>query len=107
MSRQTLFRRGGGSDKGVLFVLQRKVRLGGSLPMTRERVARLVTVSNRFASHVMLEREGSSVNGKSMLGLLSISPMSGREFMLVTSGEDEREALEQISALLEGDGAVK
>ncbi len=70
--------------------------------MTRERVIRLVTVANRFSSHVMLERDGSSVNGKSMLGLLSITPLSGREFMLVTSGEDEKEALERLSELLEG-----
>ena len=88
-------------------MLQRKVRLGGSLPMTRERVIRLVTEANRFASHVMLEREGGSVNGKSMLGLLSITPMSGREFMLVTSGEDEKEALEKLSELLEGRGGEK
>lgn len=82
-------------------MLQKKVRVGGNLPMTRDRVIRMVTVSNRFASHVMLEREGSSVNGKSMLGLLSITGQVGREYMLVTSGEDEREALEQVSALLE------
>ena len=89
-------------------MLQRKVRLGGSLPMTRERVIRLVTEANRFASHVMLEREGGSVKGKSMLGLPSITPMSGREFMLVTSGEDEKEALEKLSELLEGrDGGEK
>lgn len=82
-------------------MLQKKVRVGGNLPMTRDRVIRMVTVSNRFASHVMLEREGSSVNGKSMLGLLSITGQAGREYMLVTSGEDEWEALEQVSALLE------
>jgi phosphotransferase system HPr (HPr) family protein len=69
--------------------------------MNRDRVIRLVTVANRFASHVMLEREDSSVNGKSMLGLLSITGINGRDYMLVTSGEDEREALEQVSALLE------
>ena len=82
-------------------MLQKKVRVGGNLPMTRDRVIRMVTVANRFSSHVMLEREGSSVNGKSMLGLLSITGLAGREYMLVTSGEDEREALEEISALLE------
>ncbi len=69
--------------------------------MNRDRVIRLVTVANRFSAHVMLEREGSSVNGKSMLGLLSITGQPGRDYMLVTSGEDEREALEQVSSLLE------
>lgn len=74
--------------------------------MNRDRVIRLVTAANRFASHVMLERQGSSINGKSMLGLLSITGMMGRDYMLVTSGEDEREALEHVSVLLEeGDAA--
>ena len=61
----------------------------------------MVTLANHFVSSVMLEREGNSINGKSMLGLLSITGFDGREYMLVTSGEDEQEALEQISMLFD------
>jgi len=50
---------------------------------------------------VLLERKGGTINGKSMLGLLSISESTGREFMLVVSGVDEAEALERLAAMLE------
>lgn len=82
-------------------MLQKKVRLSGTLPMRKERVIRLVTLANHFVCNVMLEREGTTINGKSMLGLLSITGFCGRDYMLVTSGEDEKEALEQLCLLFE------
>ncbi len=82
-------------------MLQKKIRLYGSLPLNKERVIRMVTVANRFVSSVMLEHDGTTINGKSMLGLLGITAHTGRDYMLVTSGEDEKEALEQICLLFE------
>ena len=61
----------------------------------------MVTIANRFVCNVMLEHEGTSINGKSMLGLLGITGHTGREYMLVTSGEDEKEALEQLGILFD------
>ena len=69
--------------------------------MKKERVIRMVTIANHFVCNVMLERDGTTINGKSMLGLLSITGFSGRDYMLVTSGEDEKEALEQIGVLFD------
>lgn len=82
-------------------MLQKKITLFGSLPMNRERVIRMVTIANRFVSTVMLEHDDTTINGKSMLGLLGITAHTGREYMLVISGEDEKEALEQISQLFD------
>ena len=86
---------------GGVFVLQKAVCLTGSLPMNRDRVIRLVTAASSFRANVLLERKGATINGKSMLGLLSISESTGREFMLVVSGADEAEALERLAAMLE------
>ena len=69
--------------------------------MNKERVIRMVTIANRFVSNVMLEHDGTTINGKSMLGLLSITGYTGRDYMLVTSGEDEKEALEQLCILFD------
>lgn len=76
------------------------ITIGGSLPMTRERVIRLVRVANSFSSQVILEGDSITINGKSMLGLLSINWGTGREFTLITRGEDEGEALRCLAELL-------
>jgi phosphotransferase system HPr (HPr) family protein len=82
---------------------RRSIRIAGTLPMTRDRVIRLVSVSNLFSCHVLLEGENLTINGKSMLGLLSINWTTGRDFDLVCEGEDEAEALERIIRLLEAE----
>ncbi len=82
-------------------MLQKTVRLTGSLPMNRDRVIRLVTAANSFSANVLLESQGAIINGKSMLGLLSITEDTGRDYTLVISGEDEAEALDRLAAMLE------
>lgn len=68
----------------------RKIVLSGPLPMTRERAAKLVSAANTYPCGVFLERDNFTVNGKSMLGLLSISRLSCRDLMLVTDGPRKR-----------------
>lgn len=83
-----------------------EVHIKGRLPFSRERVFRIVSAANGYSSTVMLEGEGLTINGKSMLGLLTLAPERGRRYYLVTRGEDEEEALHRICALLEDDSAV-
>ena len=80
---------------------RRSVRITGTLPMTRDRVIRLVSASNLFSCHVLLEGDNLTINGKSMLGLLSINRSTGCDFDLVCEGEDEAEALESLTRLLD------
>lgn len=82
---------------------RRSIRITGTLPMTRDRVIRLVSVSNLFSCRVLLEGENLTINGKSMLGLLSINWTTGRDFELVCDGEDDMEALDSLTRLLEDD----
>ncbi len=69
--------------------------------MTRERVIRLVSLANTFSSHILLEADNLTINGKSMLGLLSISRHTGQDFYLVAQGVDETEAISAMAQLLE------
>lgn len=82
---------------------RRSIHITGTLPMTRDRVIRLVSASNMFSCRVLLEGENLTINGKSMLGLLSINWTTGRDFELVCDGEDEQDALESLALLLEDD----
>ena len=82
-------------------MLRRSIEIRAALPLTRERVYQIVSAANAFSSGILLEAEGVTINGKSMLGLLAIHGGTGRRFELVCSGEDEEEALQRVAALLE------
>ena len=59
---------------------------------------RFVNVANRFRSSVKIEKDGNEIDGKSILGILTLAAVQGTEIVIKVSGKDEDKAL---SALLE------
>ncbi len=54
-----------------------------------------------FKSTVTVEANGKSANGKSLLNLLALGVKSGQEIKVITDGEDEEVALNQICDILQ------
>ncbi|MFN3603127.1 MAG: HPr family phosphocarrier protein [Leptonema sp. (in: bacteria)] len=63
--------------------------------------AEFVRVASKFKSNVIIEHEGLTINGKSIMGLLMLGLAPGSEIRLIIDGEDEAAALEEITKLLE------
>lgn len=47
-----------------------------------------------------LEKDGKTVPGKSIIGIMSLGVSSGDEITVLVDGEDEAAAMEQIKELL-------
>lgn len=56
----------------------------------------------KFKSDVTLTSEGTTVNGKSIMGLLMLALCNGAKVVLNTDGPDERDALNKLSEILSG-----
>lgn len=63
--------------------------------------ALLVKTANRFVSEVSLEKDGHTVNGKSIMGILMLAATKGSRVTLKAEGEDEVEAIETLGRLFE------
>ena len=63
--------------------------------------ALLVQTANRFTSKIFLEKDGEQVNGKSIMGIITLAATYGAELKLIAEGEDEQEALNALSRLFE------
>lgn len=61
----------------------------------------LVKTASNFKSDFFIKMYGYKVNGKSILGVMTLAAESGAEMELVLDGPDEEEALEAISELFE------
>jgi phosphocarrier protein len=55
-----------------------------------------VKEASRFASHIIVGRDGLEVNGKSILGVMMLAAERGAELVLRAEGSDEKEALEAL-----------
>ncbi len=63
--------------------------------------AQFVRVSSKYDSDVRIKKDGYEVDGKSILGVLSLAAIKGTTIEIVTEGGDSEQAFEEISALVE------
>ncbi len=62
--------------------------------------ALFVRTANRFQSEITLSLEGEEVNGKSIIGIMSLGAFEGEEITIKTEGSDEEEAMESLENLI-------
>lgn len=63
--------------------------------------AMLVKLASQFKSEIYLVRDGFNINAKSIIGVMTLAAEQGCTLGLHISGEDEQEALEQLTELFE------
>jgi phosphocarrier protein len=59
-------------------------------------------MANDHKADVWVEKDGTKVNGKSIMGLLMLACPLGSSIMVKTEGVDETEAFEELKNLVEG-----
>lgn len=59
-----------------------------------------VQMASRYKSSIKIKTNDSEVDGKSILGILSLGLASGSQFQLIAEGDDEQEAAENLEALV-------
>lgn len=62
--------------------------------------ARFVHLASTFESRITVSRDGTRVDGKSMLGLLTLAAAKGAHVVLAASGADEDRAVAALSELI-------
>lgn len=63
--------------------------------------AKLVSVSNRYKAKIFFEKDGEVVNGKSLLGILTLACPQGSWISISAEGIDALEAIEDLGRLIE------
>ncbi|NTW53108.1 MAG: HPr family phosphocarrier protein [Chlorobiaceae bacterium] len=58
--------------------------------------AAVVKLASKFKSDFFIEMEGSSINAKSIIGVMSLAAPKGSRMLLRLEGEDEVEAARQL-----------
>jgi phosphocarrier protein len=61
--------------------------------------ALLVSVADQFESEVTIEKDGIEVNGKSIMGVMTLAAACGSELTVKIDGPDEEEALEALEEI--------
>lgn len=77
-----------------------KVTLTNDEGLHGRAAANFVRVAGKFNSDVKIILDDISVNGKSIIGIMSLGAFKGEELLIRTEGNDENMALKSLSELI-------
>lgn len=82
-------------------MLKQKIIIENKVGLHARPASLLVSTANSFKSSVSVKKEGTIVNAKSILGILSLGAEQGTELEIIVDGEDEENAIQAISNLIQ------
>jgi catabolite repression HPr-like protein len=62
--------------------------------------ALFVQEAGKFSSDIFIAKEDKQVNGKSIIGIMSLAITTGNEITLIAAGADEKEALQALEKMV-------
>lgn len=76
------------------------IRVNLSEPVMSRQAADISSAMSEYGARVLLRRHDTTVNAKSLMGIMSLGLSSGQAVTILTSGPDEAEAACRLAALL-------
>jgi phosphocarrier protein HPr len=77
-----------------------EVTIVNRLGLHARAAAKFVHLAGAFVSRVTVAKDGTRVDGKSILGLLTLAASKGTKLHLTIQGDDENEAGAQLAELV-------
>ena len=77
-----------------------EVQIQNRLGLHARAAAKFVHLAAGFRSRILVSKDASRVDGKSILGLLTLAAGKGTRLRLSAEGDDEAQAVETLSSLV-------
>ncbi|MFO7979254.1 MAG: HPr family phosphocarrier protein [Candidatus Aminicenantes bacterium] len=82
-------------------MIKKKVKIKNKLGLHARAAVKFVNLANRFASSIKIVKDSNEVDGKSVLGILTLAAVQGSEIQLKISGKDEKMAFKALNDLID------
>lgn len=82
-------------------MIEREVTIRNRAGLHTRPASRLVKTAAQFEAEIFLRRDNYQINGKSVIGVMTLAAEQGATLTLVADGPDEAAATEAIVALFE------
>jgi len=83
-------------------LIEREARIVNPLGMHARPAAEFVKTASKFKSAVFVSKDGLSVNGKSIMGVMMLAAEEGSLIKVRAEGEDEQAAIAALTELVNG-----
>lgn len=81
-------------------MIRKKVQIINALGLHARAAAKFVQLAGRYHSDIVVSRDGKTVNGKSIMGVMMLAANKQSWIELIINGQDEEVALENLESLI-------
>lgn len=81
-------------------MIRKKIQIINKLGLHARAAAKFVQMAARFSSHIEVIKNGKTVNGKSIMGVMMLAASQSTWIELNISGEDEEQAMLALETLI-------
>jgi phosphocarrier protein HPr len=81
-------------------MVERTVQILNKNGLHARPAAEIVKLAAKYRSEISISRDGTEVNGKSIMGVMMLAAECGASIVLRAEGEDAEQAIEAIATLI-------
>lgn len=81
-------------------MIEKKIVIKNKLGLHARAAVKFVNLANRYSSSVKIVKDSNEVDGKSILGILTLAASQGTPIKLVVNGRDEAQAMKALCDLI-------
>jgi phosphocarrier protein len=82
-------------------MIERIVKIKNKAGLHTRPAATIVKLAAQYKCEFFISRDGMNINGKSIIGVMTLAAEEGAELVLTFDGEDEEEAAREIVEFFE------
>ena len=80
--------------------VKRKIQIKNPQGLHARPASAFVKIANKFESEVTVKKDGETVNGKSIMGLMTLAANEGSWLEIEVSGPDAEKAMKELERFL-------
>ncbi len=84
-------------------ILKRRIKIKNPQGLHARPASVFVKIANKYEADVTVKKGGESVNGKSIMGLMTLAANQGSTLEIEVSGPDADKAMEELEKFLSND----
>jgi phosphocarrier protein HPr len=78
-------------------MIEKTVKIVNQAGLHTRPAATIVKMAAKYKCDFFISKDGININGKSIIGVMTLAAEKGSELVLTFDGEDEKQAAEEIS----------
>ena len=81
-------------------MIERTFTIINKLGLHARAAAKFVTTASEFEAEIQVSRNGRTVNGKSIMGMMMLAAAKNTEIVITADGKDEKKVLDAIETII-------